>query len=183
MAQIFCKYHTTTPARWVCRQCQIDYCNQCTPCPENKAQPNCPVCGNKLESLGAGNVIVPFWHRIPHFFIYPANLLPLLVMLSIVAIESWVSGTMIGFLVQLALAIVFIKYAYVVLEQSAQGYLKPRPFDSSQVTDELELPFKQLFVIFIMYSANSAVYQHIGEGMFFISMFITVLSFPPVSWY
>lgn len=85
---------------------------------------------------------------------------------------------MMGFLAQLALAIVFVKYAYVVLEQSAQGYLKPRQFAMKQFTDELELPFKQLFVIFIMYSANSLVYDNLGEGPFFVTLFISVLSFP-----
>ena len=178
MAQTFCKYHATTPARWACRQCQIDYCNQCTPRPENKLQPSCPVCGSKLESLGAGNLIIPFWHRIPHFFIYPANLVPLLVMLAIVAIGGLVGGSLFGFLIQLALAIVFMKYAYVVLEQSAQGYLKPRPFEMSHLADELELPFKQLFVIIIVYAANLFVYENLGEGMFFITMFLSVLSFP-----
>lgn len=178
MSQIFCKYHTTTPARWVCRQCHIDYCSQCTPRTDDKLQPACPVCGNKLESLGAGNIIVPFWHRIPHFFIYPANLIPLLVILSVVAIDSLVGGSLFGFFIQLALAIVFMKYAYVVLEQSAQGYLKPKPYEWSHLTDELELPFKQFFVIIVVYAANLLVYDNLGEGMFFITMFLSVLSFP-----
>lgn len=178
MAQIFCKYHTTTPARWVCRQCHINYCNQCTPRPDNKLQPVCPVCNSKLESLGAGNIIVPFWHRIPHFFIYPANLVPLLIMLSIVAIMGLVSGTTLGGFVNFVMVIVFMKYAYVVLEQSAQGYLKPKPYKMSHLTDELELPFKQLFVIFIVYALNLVVYDNLGEGMFFITMFLSILSFP-----
>ncbi|MEJ2142092.1 MAG: hypothetical protein P8Y24_07005, partial [Gammaproteobacteria bacterium] len=132
----------------------------------------------KLESLGAGNLIIPFWHRIPHFFIYPANLVPLLVMFSIVVLSGIVSGSLFGFLINLALYIVFMKYAYVVLEQSAQGYLKPKPFEWSDLTDELELPFKQLFVIIAVYSFNMFVYKNLGEGMFLITMFLSVLSFP-----
>ncbi|MGD8812254.1 MAG: hypothetical protein PVH16_05930 [Thioalkalispiraceae bacterium] len=178
MSQIYCKYHPAVPARWACRQCQIDYCSQCTPKKDKYKEPHCPVCGGKLDSLGAGNVITPFWHRIPHFFIYPANLVPLLVMLGLVVIDMAVSGSIFGFLVQLAVLIVFVKYAYVVLEQSAQGYLQPKPFSTSDITEELELPFKQLLVIFIMYSANAFVLKNIGPGMFFITMLLTVFSFP-----
>jgi len=178
MPQIYCKYHPSIPARWACRQCQIDYCSQCSPRGEKKPQPDCPVCGNKLESLGAGNVITPFWHRIPHFFIYPANLVPLLVMLSLLIVGAVVSGSLFGFLIQLAIVIVFIKYAYVVLEQSAQGYLQPKPFSMSDITDELELPFKQLLVIFVMYSANDIVLEKLGSGAFTITILLSVISFP-----
>ena len=178
MPQIYCKYHPNAPARWACRQCQIDYCSQCSPRSDKQLQPNCPVCGNKLESLGAGNVITPFWHRIPHFFIYPANPAPLLVMLVLLLIGILVSGSLVGFLIQLAMVIVFVKYAYVVLEQSAQGYLRPKSFSINDVTDELELPFKQLLVIFVMYSANAFVLENLGPGVFAITILLSVLSFP-----
>ena len=181
MPQIYCKYHPNVPARWACRQCQIDYCSQCSPRSDKQLQPNCPVCGNKLESLGAGNVIMPFWHRIPHFFIYPANPVPLLVMLVLLLIGILVSGSLVGFLIQLAMVIVFVKYAYVVLEQSAQGYLRPKSFSINDVTDELELPFKQLLVIFVMYSANAFVLENLGSGIYIVKLNICLLkSFPNI---
>ena len=121
---------------------------------------------------------MPFWHRIPHFFIYPANPVPFLVMLVLLLIGILVSGSLVGFLIQLAMVIVFVKYAYVVLEQSAQGYLRPKPFTMNDVTDELELPFKQLLVIFVMYSANAFVLENLGAGVFAITILLSVLSFP-----
>ena len=178
MAKIFCKYHPAVPARWVCRHCQIDYCSSCTPKPENKLKPECPVCHRDLDSLGAGNMIEPFWHRIPQFFIYPAHLPTMIVMVALVLISLLVSGSIMGFLLQLAMGIVFLKYAYVVLEHSAEGFLKPKPLKSEELTTELELPFKQILVIFAVVSANSFIAETFGVGMFTITMSLTILMFP-----
>lgn len=78
----------------------------------------------------------------------------------------------------LAINIVFFKYAFVILEDTAQGYLEPRPITKSVILDELELPLKQLFFIFFIGTLNYKVLQYFGLGPFFITVFVSVVAFP-----
>jgi hypothetical protein len=177
MAKIFCKYHPDTPARWACRHCQINFCTTCIP-GEDDRLPECPVCHRQVESLGTGNVIKPFWQRLPAFFIYPAQIAPLLFILILAAIDLVLGFTIFGILVQLILFVVFMKYAYVVLEQTAQGYMEPPAVTWSALSEELELPFKQLFVVFLLIVVNSQLYTWGGGGLLFVGQVLTALLFP-----
>ncbi len=174
MARIFCKYHPDTPARWVCRQCQINFCRDCIDTQGDTLSP-CPVCGEALESLGSGNVIRPFWQRIPQFFLFPGHFTPLIFMLLIVVVNILLGESLFGFLVGLLLFIIFMKYAYVVLEHTAQGYLKPQRISSEMLTQELELPFKQLFIIFLLFIFNGVLFN---IGLLLLGQFITALILP-----
>ncbi|MCG6887287.1 MAG: hypothetical protein LJE74_08770 [Proteobacteria bacterium] len=177
MAKIFCKYHPDIPARWVCRHCQINFCTTCIAGEDNRL-PECPVCHREVESLGTGNVIKPFWQRLPAFFLYPAHLAPLLFILALAAIDLLLGLTTFGILIQLALFVVFMKYAYVVLEHTAQGYLEPPSITWDALSEELELPFKQLFVVFLLIVLNSQLYSWGGSGLLFVGQVLTALLFP-----
>ncbi|MGD8712571.1 MAG: hypothetical protein PVG50_06985, partial [Thiohalophilus sp.] len=129
-------------------------------------------------SLGAGNVIRPFWHRLPHFFLFPAHLTPLLFLLALTVLSVLVSRSLFGLLIQLVINIVFLKYAFVVMEDMAHGHLKPRPISGSVLSDELELPFKQIFLIIFMATVNYKVQEYFGSGPFTLVLIFTVLAFP-----
>lgn len=178
MAKIFCKYHPDTPARWVCRHCQINYCTNCVEAEQGQSAPHCPVCHRQAESLGTGNVIKPFWQRLPSFFAYPAHLSPLLFIFALTVANILIGNTVFGFLIQLLMFIVFMKYAYVVLEQTSQGYLKPERITWSLLSEGLELPFKQLFVVFLLIVINTELYALGGDGLLFVGQIITALFFP-----
>ena len=79
MPAVNCKYHPTTPARWQCNHCHISFCPSCVTQKDSLAVPDCPVCRRACDSLGAENLITPFWLRLNMFFIYPAYPIPLFI--------------------------------------------------------------------------------------------------------
>ncbi len=88
------------------------------------------------------------------------------------------SGSLMGLLFMLAISVVFYKYAFVILEDTAQGYLKPRPVTGSVITDELELPFKQLLLIILLGVLNYQVLVNLGSGPFVLMVLLSVAIFP-----
>ena len=182
MAKTFCKYHPDVPARWACRHCLINFCKNCIQA-ESGQVPTCPVCGNQLESLGAGNIIRPFWQRIPQFFLYPFQFPPLLFMLFLTVMSIMINKVPadimpFGILIELAMVMLFIKYAYVVLEHTAQGYLQAQRIRSNLLTENLETPFKQLFIVFLFFIGLSELSELDNEALLYIGMFFTALVFP-----
>ena len=182
MAKTFCKYHPDVPARWACRHCQIDFCKNCIQA-DNEQLPICPVCGKEVESLGAGNLIRPFWHRIPQFFIYPYQFPPLLFMLLLMVLSIIVNKIPtdimpFGVLIELAMVMLFVKYAYVVLEHTAQGYLQAQRIRGKLLTENLETPFKQLFIVFLFFIGLSELSALEDERLLYIGIFFTALVFP-----
>lgn len=178
MEKIYCKYHPAAPARWHCPSCRVNFCMACAEPDTGRVEPTCPLCGQRTTSLGAGNLIRPFWQRIPRFFLFPAHVIPLLFILVLAGLSMLVSGSLFGMLFMLAINIVFFKYAFVILEDTAQGYLEPRPITKSVISDELELPLKQLLLIFFIGTLNYKVLQYFGLGPFFITVFMSVVAFP-----
>lgn len=182
MAKTFCKYHSEMPARWTCGHCQINFCKNCI-ANENTQISTCPVCGQQLESLGAGNLIRPFWQRIPQFFLYPLQFPPLLFMLLLTVISIIVNkvpaDTMpFAILIELAMVMLFFKYAYVVLEHTAQGFLQAQRIRGKLLIDNLETPFKQLFIVFVFFIGLSELSELNSQVPLYIGIFITALIFP-----
>ena len=178
MSAISCKYHPDQPARWGCHKCHINYCTACVRTRPGGAATACPVCEGPLASLGAGNVITPFWHRLPRFFLYPANTVSLVLMLLLAAVTALSSVSFLGFVVQLVVIIVFVKYAYAVLEHTAKGHDSPPDYSGAALTGELELPFKQLLVFFVFAFANFAIYDLFGTVAYAASLLLTLIAIP-----
>lgn len=162
MAAVTCKYHTQTPARWRCDACQINFCPNCVRASGDRA-PNCPVCKGELHSLGSGNLIKPFWSRLRHFFLYPLHPAPLIVMLALTGVTfllKRVPGWQVrmdflfwsiprNYLFALPFLFLFLKYAQSVLEDTAHGYLKPRPLSAEQLTENGLIVFKLLAILLV----------------------------------
>lgn len=67
-AAINCRYHSTTPARWRCRPCDLVLCTRCKPLAEQvPADVTCPLCSRVMADLGAGP---PFWQAPYHHIRY-----------------------------------------------------------------------------------------------------------------
>jgi tetratricopeptide (TPR) repeat protein len=182
MAKIFCKYHPDIPASWVCHYCQINFCKNCIQV-EYDEIPACPVCGQQAHSLGTGNLIQPFWQRIPQFFRYPFQFPPLLFMLLLTVLSILVNKVPVdimpfGILIELAMVMLFIKYAYVVLEHTAQGYLHAQRIRGKLLTENLETLFKQLFVVFLFFIGLSELSGLTNKAPFYLGMLFTTLVFP-----
>lgn len=178
MSKVTCKYHTDIPARWACRNCQINYCKGCIKDDGHGRDPHCPVCRQQLESLGSANLIVPFWQRLGKFFLYPLEPQATLFLVVLTVLTLMLSGGLMGFLFYLVISIVFIKYCYAVLEDTAMGHLKPMPISKGLINDEMEVAFKQFIMIAAIFAGNAAVLKHLGVFMFFVSISITYLALP-----
>lgn len=163
MAAVTCKYHTQTPARWRCDKCQINFCPNCVRYDGQRA-PDCPVCKRELTSLGSGNLIKPFWSRLRHFFVYPLYPAPLIVMLTLTGVTfllRQLPGWQVrmdflfwsiprNYVFALPFLLLFFKYAQSVLEETAHGYLKPRPLSTEQLTENGLIVFK-LFAVLVVF--------------------------------
>lgn len=178
MEKVYCKYHPDSPARWHCQPCQVNFCSTCISPDKEGEAPACPICGQRTTSLGAGNLIQPFWQRIPRFFLYPAHTGPLLFVLALSALSALASESLVGMLFILMINVVFLKYAFVVLEDTAMGFLKPRPITRKVISDEIELPFKQLFLIFFIATINLKVLEYFGGGPFLMIAIVSIMLFP-----
>ena len=178
MSQITCKYHPQSPARWSCPACQINYCKSCVAENNNGRPQYCAVCKNTLHSVSSGNSIKPFWQISGKFFLYPLNLYPLSLLVILAILYAQFDPTLMGRLMQFAISIVFMKYTYAVLEDTALGHLKPLPINSKVINDELDLPFKQIILTFAISSANAYVFTHFGYAAVSVTAIITSIAFP-----
>lgn len=180
MSQISCKYHPEAPARWSCPTCQINYCKSCIPENNNGRPQYCTVCKNTLHSVSSGNAIKPFWLITGKFFLYPLNLYPIGLLIALTILYAQFDPTLMGRLMQFSISIVFMKYTYAVLEDTALGHMKPLPINSKVINDELDLPFKQILLTFIISSANAYVYKSFGYAAVSVTAIITSIAFPAV---
>ncbi len=176
MTPHFCKYHPEIKANWHCDVCNIDYCHQCIDS-DTVEQAACPVCGEMMMSQGISS-IPPLWNRISHFFLYPLHLQPLLLILMLVAVNFIASANMLGFLVQMLVFIVFTKYAHVVMTSIARGRMKPERIHWAMFSEDLEIPFKLLFVIFCYGLFNTLVQNNVNETGFNLSLLLSSFMFP-----
>ncbi len=178
MSTVTCKYHPDAPARWVCRACHINYCPRCIHQAPHEQAPACPVCARALEPLGAGNAIEPFWHRLPTFFAYPLHPASLGMLLLFAALTLLSQVDVLGFVVMLVVGFGFMKYAYAALERVAAGHADPPGLAGASLAGELELPFKQVLVFFVLAFANFAIFDLFGRIAYGVGLGLTVLALP-----
>ena len=156
-----CLYHPTQQAHFECHECQTSYCPKCiskrsyAKFAQARAATAyfCPKCNLPVTPLTIGNIVKPFWKRLPHFFAYPFKLQPLLliVVLSLVGLIFHNST-----LVNLLLWAVLVKYAYAVLLQTSQGKLEPPNLSAELVLDNFFQVFKQ-FILFVILGGGGFV--------------------------
>jgi len=178
MANISCKYHPNIPAKWSCNSCSINYCKDCIPQKDSGRGVFCPVCNKKLHSLKASNFIKPFWLIAGKFFLYPLHLYPFILLITLTILNAQFDQTLMGKLMQFVISIVFMKYTYAVLEDTALGHLKPLPINSKVINDELELPFKQIFLTFFITTVNVFIFKTFGYTAASITAIISIVLFP-----
>ena len=176
MANPVCKYHPDERAAWLCESCKINFCSTCI----NSSEPDsgsCPLCHKTLVLTGKSSVI-PFWHKISTFFLYPFYLPPLLIVLVLAGINALALNMSAGFLLQIGTLFIFVKYLYVVMIDTAASRLKPKHLVWSIFSDELELPFKLLFVIFFYALLNAIINNMGGDNYALMISICSVLLFP-----
>ncbi len=172
MAKSYCKYHPQTPSRLYCPTCAIHFCSQCIK-PEFNGN-SCPICREELESLGVGNTITPFWERFPRFFTYPARL-DILIFLAVISILSLVIFVKVW--LYLFLTFLVLKYAYVILNHTAEGHLSPPSISITDLGHDNYLPLKQVVVFVIMSFIVNWAFT-LGTGIGVIVFLFLLFSIP-----
>ncbi|HEB56951.1 MAG TPA: hypothetical protein ENI98_11760 [Gammaproteobacteria bacterium] len=171
-----CKYHPDIKANWHCNACHIDFCHQCvdTATDEDTA---CPLCGEMMATRGISS-IPPLWIRIPQFFLYPFHLPPLLLIITLVIVNFIAAANVLGFLVQMLIFVVFTKYAHVVMSSISRGRLKPERLRWSMFSEDLEIPFKLLFIVFCYGLFNTLVQNNGNNTALNLSLLLSSFLFP-----
>ena len=181
----FCEYHPDKRAVWYCSDCDLDFCESCIArrtveqYGKKKVFYRCPKCDGEAERHSAENIIVPFWNRLPKFFLYPLQLQPLIVMilLSIAAIVFSNLG-IFGFLLQIAIWGVLLKYSFASLKSTAQGSLTPPRITLETISNEFGIVFKQLGIYIVIGLVFFKITQTAGIFLGMVFVGLAVLSIP-----
>ena len=124
--------------------------------------------------------IAPFWTRLPQFFLYPLHVEPLLysLLLSAATVVGMVLPLPLAFfLVQLGIWLAFIRYAYKVLDQTAQGRLHPDQYSLCHDPERNSLPYKQ-FAVFLVFGMLNGLALAVGKLLYGIVLIFTTLVTP-----
>jgi len=119
-----CKYHPLKASTYHCPSCKLSVCDSCVD--ESDEDIRCVRCGERLDSLGAGANIEPFWRRLDLAFRYPMNAQVLMLILGaslLSAVGAFIGG-LIGFILSLLVAGVTTKFSFLCLQQTADGSMK-----------------------------------------------------------
>jgi len=183
---VHCKYHQQTPARWHCGKCYINYCSSCINDLNHDNPPDCAICGHPLQDKGLEALIPPFWNKIPLFFklVFAKPVLILMVLLILCGYILPAIPVVGGLFTVIILPLIFLKYAYLLLQKVAFGELQAPTLTQIMQEDEYQIIFKQIFVLALLFAPLDALadisplimYTYYLFALFLIPATIMVLS-------
>ena len=176
-----CNYHPTSPAHFECRQCSTTFCNKCISKRTHDQYGRkityyfCPKCNVEAEMLGVGNIVPPFWKRLPAFFLYPLKLQPLIFILTLAGLSCLFAHSLpITFVLSIAL----LKYSYVVLSNTAQGSLSAPAITLATLNEDLGQVFKQIIIIVLVFIASGMIFAQFGPLAGILFWVVAILCLP-----
>jgi len=180
----YCNSHPTRLAHWNCGQCGGYLCPECVSEREGgrfgqKVLHFCPKCNLPVDWVGATNLIEPFWKRLPRIFAYPFSPSPLILMAVVAVVSLFLSGPgLIMAIIRGIFWFMVLKYSFESLKATAKGNLKPPPFNSNTISDDVNPVFKQFLLYLIIFFAFGFITAatHVFLGIVFL---IVVLFFIP----
>lgn len=181
--KINCSFHPSTPAHFHCQSCDATFCASCIEIRENlrfrgdSKDYFCPTCNLPATPVGIGNLIEPFWARLPKFFSYPAQLHPLLVILILSFAATVFTASIF---LQLLFFVISTKYAYAILIETAKGSLQPPKLTFELFNKDVEQVFKQYVVFFLIGGAATFLVQYVGLVGLVIFMIFTTIYMPAI---
>jgi tetratricopeptide (TPR) repeat protein len=126
-------------------------------------------------SAESGTTFTPFWRRLPQFFLYPmqtGSMMRIAGYSVFGGISMFIPATFGGIL-RLILWIVFLKYAFVVMERTANGQFdEPNDVNGKEEGDAAQVVRQfGLFVIFgLLFGLLAAMFGKVGYGLGWLLM-------------
>ncbi|WP_299582377.1 hypothetical protein [uncultured Microbulbifer sp.] len=171
-----CHYHASADASWQCQPCQRKYCSECIPGSRANYQglgPECPLCRNPVEYIGASNGAKPFWQMGLFYFLYALKPGPLVIMALAAGASLLISGLGLLAIVALVGIVALVsRYNLLVIERLASGQL-----EAPGISDALDGNSAPLFlkVIAMTLIAGFVGYKLFALGMGVVQVYAFVL--------
>lgn len=131
--------------------------------------------GHDRFSTESGSTFIPFWERLPRFLLYPMQTGSMLRIAgySIFGGLSMVLPAVFGGLLQLILWIVFLKYAFLVMERTSNGrFDEPSDVNGHEEGDTSQVVRQfGLFIVFgLVFTLFTTMFGEIGYGLSWLMM-------------
>jgi B-box zinc finger/Tetratricopeptide repeat len=185
--KIVCNYHPTKPAHWFCEKCGANLCPECVTRRDQEGSARgqklhlCPKCFLPVEWIGVGNLIDPFWKRLPKIFAYGFYPQPLIFLIVISAVATLFSQPgLFNFAVLMMFALMIFKYSFETLKTSASGDLKPPKISTRTISADMGQVMKQAVIFIIIGVAEVYLAKLFGPFVlrpadFIISLFVPAM--------
>jgi hypothetical protein len=182
----FCDYHPKEKAYWDCPKCEVFLCNRCVSkrtidqYGKKKDFHYCPKCDEQVERAFFEDTVVPFWLRLPRFFLYPFHLWPLVLAFILAVAEALIPDrSLIGIALNFAMWGVLLKYSHASLKNTANGKINtPPPLNFSTIASEFQMVFKQVFIFVAIGFASYKVFSIFGPVIGLLFVAFALLSIP-----
>jgi hypothetical protein len=181
----FCHYHPAKPAYWSCPKCGKAMCQECVEARDMGGHRQgeklhvCPNCNLPLHWLGVGNIIDPFWKRIPRFFLYPFYTRPLALMLGLSVIAALLPKTgLLSVVGAVGIWGMTFKYAYAILKNTMGGDLTAPPLNATNLYKDFGPVAKQVGIYAAFYFVVGFVFVEIGRGVGIPFLMLATLFLP-----
>ena len=155
--KIYCNYHPTQPAHWHCEKCGTNLCPACVTQRDQEGYSGvqklhlCPKCYLPVEGMGIGNLIDPFWKRLPRIFAYGFYPQPLVLVAVIAVIAAFFpSSGIFSLIIRVLLGMTILKYSFECLKATAGGDLNPPGINVSTISANIGPVLKQGVMYLIM---------------------------------
>lgn len=176
-----CDYHPTKAAHFICHECGKSFCSECIEQRNFQRYGQattayyCPQCNVPASQLGMGNLLPPFWKRLPGFFLYPFHLQPLLFVAALATVAAFFPNSS---LIKFVLWVALIKYSYAVLVNTAHGNLGPPKDLAGILSGDINVVFKQIGIFVVLFLVFAWVASNLGAFMGVLFICFAILSIP-----
>ncbi|WP_300670157.1 tol-pal system YbgF family protein [Desulfoluna sp.] len=181
----YCIHHPHEPAHWACPSCGGDFCNACVKTSTQRRNTVdrqtqfCPRCNRPMTWVGAKNAIVPYWERLPQFFLYPLTW-PILGFLGLLgSLNFFVDPRGIpGIIIELLSYALILRYAYLSLVTTTRGDLSPPPMGGMPLGSSVIIVMKQTLLVFLLALPYSLALKYLGQTLAYGVLFLLILCLP-----
>ena len=159
-----CSYHPGVQAAHTCPKCGANFCSSCIIKKEGEYHGLiknfflCPQCNIYTQKIAGAYSIEPFWKRFPQIFAYPLHVRPLILILVISLIQTFLAYSSIFiFFIQFICFGIVVTYANIVLHETSQGNKKPPPVDLVEIQSNFKVVFAQIAIILLLALLNNQI--------------------------